>query len=249
MPIIQASRLNPYAGSPLDRASQRRDDETWVGAAVGASDSLWAPVWRSRNLMQGVADGRPEAVFLTGEAASALRMAGGPWVFLGLHFEKPLFAVDASAADDPLPLLPQAHGAFTDLRAVAGLLPPNDAAILAHARGMMHWRSRHRFCGVCGAPCAPVSAGNVLRCTACETSHFPRTDPAVIMLVRFRRPRAARPRAALPDPGHVFDARGVRGAGRVAGGGRGARGVRGNRRARGGGPLSFEPALAVPAPR
>ncbi|MBN9510336.1 MAG: NAD(+) diphosphatase [Alphaproteobacteria bacterium] len=183
MPIIQATRLNPYAGSPLDRASQRRDDEVWIGAALAASDALWAPVWRSRNLMQGVADGRPEAVFLTAEAASALRMAGGPWVFLGLHFEKPLFAVDASAADDPLPLLPPALGAFTDLRAVAGLLPPSDAAILAHARGMMHWRSRHRFCGVCGAPCEPVSAGNVLRCTACETSHFPRTDPAVIMLV------------------------------------------------------------------
>ncbi len=47
----------------------------------------------------------------------------------------------------------------------------------------MHWRSRHRFCGVCGAACEPHSAGNVMACTGCKTHHFPRTDPAVIMLV------------------------------------------------------------------
>jgi NAD+ diphosphatase len=183
VPIIEATRLNPYAGSPLDRAVLRRDDQEWIAAAIVAPETLWAPVWRSRNLMQGVEEGRPEAVFLSGEAAAALRMAGGPWAFLGLHYGKPLFAVDASAADDPLPLLPRAFGAFADLRAVAGLLPAGDAAILAHARGMMHWRGRHRFCGVCGAACAPESAGNVLRCTACDAQHFPRTDPAVIMLV------------------------------------------------------------------
>jgi NAD+ diphosphatase len=183
VPIIEATRLNPYAGSPLDRAVQRRDDQEWIAAAIAAPETLWAPVWRSRNLMQGIEEGRPEAVFLTGEAAAALRMAGGPWAFLGLHCGKPLFAVDASAADDPLPLLPRALGAFADLRAAAGLLPAGDAAILAHARGMMHWRGRHRFCGVCGAACAPESAGNVLRCTACHAQHFPRTDPAVIMLV------------------------------------------------------------------
>jgi NAD+ diphosphatase len=69
------------------------------------------------------------------------------------------------------------------MRAVAGLLPAHDAAILAHARGLMHWRSRHRFCGNCGGACLPESAGNVMACTQCKTSHFPRTDPAVIMLV------------------------------------------------------------------
>ena len=72
---------------------------------------------------------------------------------------------------------------FTDLRAVAGALPGGDASILAHARGLMHWRGQHGFCGVCGGTCESRSAGHVMRCTACGTSHFPRTDPAVIMLV------------------------------------------------------------------
>jgi NAD+ diphosphatase len=74
-------------------------------------------------------------------------------------------------------------GSFTDLRQVAGLLPAGEASVLAHARGIMHWRTKHRFCGVCGAPCTPRSAGHAMACTGCNAQHFPRTDPAVIMLV------------------------------------------------------------------
>ena len=94
-----------------------------------------------------------------------------------------MFAVDISTAEDPLPLLPPDMGEFADLRAVAGALSAQDAPVLAHARGLMHWRSRHRFCGVCGGACTPRSAGNVMLCSVCDTQHFPRTDPAVIMLV------------------------------------------------------------------
>ncbi len=187
MPAIPASRPNAYTGSPLDRAADRREDAAWIAQAIAHPDTLFAPVWRARSLMKGVAEGRPEAVLLTGAAASAVRMAGGPWAFLGLWDGRPVFAVDCTAAEDPLPLLPAGPGwdgiGFTDLRAVAGLLPPGEASVLAHARGLMHWRVRHRFCGVCGHTCEPRSAGHAMRCTACGAEHFPRTDPAVIMLV------------------------------------------------------------------
>jgi len=131
--------------------------------------------------MRGVAEGRPEAAFVSGNAAAAVRDA--PWALLGLQGPTPVFAVDVSATEEPLALLPDEAGTFTDLRAVAGTLPGGDASILAHARGLMHWRGQHGFCGVCGGACEPQSAGHVMRCTACGTSHFPRTDPAVIMLV------------------------------------------------------------------
>ena len=183
MHYIRASRANAYSGSPIDRATEKRDDDAWIAAALAHPDTLMVPVWRARNLMRGVAGGKPEGVFITEAAAEAVRMAGGPWAFLGLLNEVPVFAVDISAADDPLPLLPAELGELTDLRAVAGLLPPQDASVLAHARGLMHWRVRHRFCGVCGAACEARSAGHLMQCTACNTQHFPRTDPAVIMLV------------------------------------------------------------------
>ncbi|ONG51491.1 NADH pyrophosphatase [Pseudoroseomonas deserti] len=180
---IPASRPNAYTGSPLDRASARREDADYIAACLASPDVVFAPVWRSRSLMRGVEAGTPEAVLLTARAAESVRMAGGPWAFLGLWEQRPVFAVDCSAAEDPLPLLPPDMGSFTDLRAVAGLLPPGEASVLAHARGLMHWRVRHRFCGVCGAACEPRSAGNAMACTACSAQHFPRTDPAVIMLV------------------------------------------------------------------
>ena len=183
MLTIPASRPNAYTGSPLDRAGHLRDDADWIAQALADPETLFTPVWRSRSLMKAVEEGHPEAVLLTGAAAEAVRMQDGPWAFLGLWGGRPIFAVDCSAAEDPLPLLPGGMGAFADLRQVAGLLPAGEASVLAHARGMMHWRTRHRFCGICGAACAPRSAGHVMVCTGCQTQHFPRTDPAVIMLV------------------------------------------------------------------
>jgi NAD+ diphosphatase len=185
MTSIPASRTNTYSGSPLDRAAHRREDLAWIEQALTDPATLFVPVWRARNLLRGVAEDRPEAVFLAGAAAEAVRLAGGPWAFLGVLGETPVFAVDVSAAEEPLPLLPDSGFSFIDLRAVRGKLAAEDAPVLAHARALMHWRTKHGFCGVCGSTCAPRSAGNVLLCTntACATQHFPRTDPAVIMLV------------------------------------------------------------------
>src|SRR3712207_5267452 len=180
---IPASRPNAYTGSPLDRAADRREDADWITQALADPDTLFAPVWRSRNLMKGLEAGKPEALLLTGAAAEAVRMEDGPWAFLGLWEGKPVFTVDCSSAEDPLPLLPEGMGGFADLRQVAGLLPPGEASVLAHARGLMHWRTKHRFCGICGALCEPRSAGHAMICTGCNAQHFPRTDPAVIMLV------------------------------------------------------------------
>lgn len=183
MPLILATRPNVYSSSPLDRAGARRDDAEWIAARLTDPETLFVPVWRSRNLVSDMDAAGPQAVYISGEAAAALRMAGGPWAFLGMLAERAVFAVDISTADDPVPLLPDALGKFVDLRSVGWGEPRPGAAVLAHARGLMHWRLRHRFCGVCGAPCDVRSAGHVMRCTACEAEHFPRTDSAVIMLI------------------------------------------------------------------
>ncbi len=183
MSVILASRPNVYTGSPLDRADGRRTDEAWIAERLADPASRWVPVWRARTLFRGLDEGRPEAVFLTGEAASALRLAGGPWAFLGLQDGIAVLTVDVSAVEDPLPLLPDGMARFEDLRRLGPGLAPNEAAILAHARGLMHWRTRHGFCGVCGGQCEPRNAGHAMACTQCQAQHFPRTDPAVIMLV------------------------------------------------------------------
>ncbi|MGI4955315.1 MAG: NAD(+) diphosphatase [Janthinobacterium lividum] len=186
MTLIQASRPNAYTGSPLDRADNRRTDDAWVAARLADPDSLFVPVWRARTLFRGLDDPSPapRATFLTAAEAAPFRHAhptAHPWAFLGLLDGQAMFAIDLSSLETPEP--PAGAGRFEDLRALAGLLVPAEAAILAQARGLMHWRVRHGFCGVCGGPCEPRSAGYAMACTRCGAQHFPRTDPAVIMLV------------------------------------------------------------------
>lgn len=181
--MFPATRPNAYTGSPLDRAAHRRDDAAWMAAAEADPAALFAAVWRAKSLLADVPGGKPEAVLLQGVLAKVLRDVADAHAFLGLLQDRPVFALDLSNIEDPAPILSDPRHSFADLRAVAGLLPPGEAAILAHARGLMHWRTRHRFCGVCGAGCEPRSAGTVMVCSACNAQHFPRTDPAVIMLV------------------------------------------------------------------
>jgi NAD+ diphosphatase len=182
-----ATRPNAYTGSPIDRAANRRDDADFIAAALADPATLFAPVWRAKSLLRGVETGAPEAVLVTTLAAATMGIEQRPHAFLGLWGERPVFALDLSAEEDPTPLLAELGGvAFTDLRQVAGQLDALEASVLAHARGLMHWRTRHGFCGVCGGTCAPRSAGNAMVCTQCGAAHFPRTDPAVIMLVSHR---------------------------------------------------------------
>jgi NAD+ diphosphatase len=123
------------------------------------------------------------------------RLSAGEVVFLGVIEERAHFALDLSPIEAPLEMLHSpalaasgiaaATARFADLRRVAPRLDRREGALLALARAMMFWHSRHRYCGLCGSPTRSEEAGHMRRCTdpACNTMHFPRTDPAVIMLV------------------------------------------------------------------
>src|SRR5262249_51309844 len=75
--------------------------------------------------------------------------------------------------------------AFADLRDVGSLLGRADGGLLAYALGMTTWQRRERFCGAGGALTIAAEGGRVRKCSAneCGELDFPRTDPAVIMLV------------------------------------------------------------------
>ncbi len=184
MTLILASRPNVYSSSPLDRIAARREEPAWIAEKLADPETLFVPVWRSRNLVRDARGGSPEAVYISGRMAHTLRMEHeGPWAFLGILDDRAVFALDISATGDPVPLLPETLGTFVDLRSVGWGVPRPEASVLAHARGLMHWRQRHKFCSLCGNPNEVKSAGHVLQCLVCGTQHFPRTDPAVIMLV------------------------------------------------------------------
>jgi NAD+ diphosphatase len=67
---------------------------------------------------------------------------------------------------------------------VAGaLLSDRDAGLLTHAVALANWHETHTHCPQCGAATVPAPAGHLTVCPVDGTEHFPRLDPAVIMLV------------------------------------------------------------------
>jgi NAD+ diphosphatase len=175
---VRASRPNVYTGSPLDRVAERRTDAAFIAEALASAEAIVAPVWRAQSLFQG-----ERARFFGTKQALGWEADPNRWLFLGLWEGRPVFALDLGHHEAPQAFLPEDAGHFADIRTLGGLLPAGEASVLAYARGLIHWQGRTRFCGVCGQPCLPASGGHVMHCTGCGVDHFPRSDPAVIMLV------------------------------------------------------------------
>ena len=194
---------NFYTHPGFERAGLRRRDPEWIRERLGDPGSRFVPVWRNQSLVLEIDGTAPRAVVLEREAAAPVleggavdeHLAQGVLVFLGMHEERAHFALDLSPAEAPLEMLRSPSLAasgigpdslrFVDLRRIGAVLDRHEGALLALARAMLFWHSRHRFCGVCGSPTVVEEAGHMRRCadTQCGALHFPRTDPAVIMLV------------------------------------------------------------------
>jgi NAD+ diphosphatase len=142
------------------------------------------PVWRSRNLIESGME--PRGIMLPTAEARALIEMSTTNVFLGVRHDTAHFAIDVSSLEVHKANELHAGGEFIDLRSVGAVLDPTEASILAYAKGIVYWHSRHIFCGVCGSPTESREAGHLRKCSGydCGAMHFPRTDPAVIMLVQ-----------------------------------------------------------------
>ena len=172
-----------FDGIEIDRAAHLRHEPDWAAGAPSGAPARILPIWRDQSLV--MAGDRPQAAFLETDAAQAICDAGSCTVFLGLDDGTAYYAVDLSHHEDPTQL-PLPEGTFfEDLRKLASNIDQVDAGKLAYGRALAHWHRNHRFCGVCGAPTVAGKGGHERVCTseACGRHHFPRTDPAVIMLV------------------------------------------------------------------
>jgi NAD+ diphosphatase len=129
-------------------------------------------------------------------------------LFLGLDAGIPLFA--SAGAHAP--------GGWLGLREAATRLPAAEASLFAYARALLTWHRGSRHCGACGAPTSLRPGGRARRCTneACGREHFPRTDPAIIVLVEHqgrcllgRQPSWAKRRfstlAGFVEPGETLE--------------------------------------------
>ncbi len=189
------------AGTLVREAANRRNPEL-LAAALSSPDARVTPLWRSRNLFENRDGMAGESLAWLPADHPFLAEAREPPLFLGRNGADWLFAVDVSARDDldahAAHNPDQVHAAeagafrhhslpgncaFRDLRSVMGILGAGDAESAAVARALASWHRSHRFCAACGKPSRPVQAGWQRDCPDCGRSHFPRTDPVVIMLI------------------------------------------------------------------
>lgn len=157
-----------FTSDPINRSDALRDD----------AEAL-AKSWPQARILVLDADGNALADD-TGQCwkVEGATLGGGPGagIFLGLHGEVAWFAVESA-------VLPISAPQRIDLRRAAATWPAAEAGAFAFARAMQYWRSRSRFCGICGGAVEFRRAGYVAHCTQCDNDQYPRVDPAVIVAV------------------------------------------------------------------
>ncbi|MFB4270067.1 NAD(+) diphosphatase [Nonomuraea sp. GTA35] len=79
---------------------------------------------------------------------------------------------------------PEGEPVAAGLRQVGGLLGDRDAGLLVYAVALEAWHATHEFCPRCGSRTDVQAGGHIRVCPKDSSQHFPRVDPAVIMLVR-----------------------------------------------------------------
>lgn len=163
------------ARATVDRAADRRTDVTWVEQAMVDPDSRFLHVHDGNALLAS------DGLALTGPEndASAVTLLGvdddGKAYFCVHHEEQP----------------PPPEGQrWADLRMAGSQLRAMDAGLMVAAVALDNWSRSHRHCPGCGGELTWADAGWSRYCPRDDRSHFPRTDPAVIVLVRDVHDRA-----------------------------------------------------------
>lgn len=176
---VADSSLNTFAGLALDRVAECRDDPAWLAAQLAAPDSRYLYLDASGRLPVDGGTGTPRWLD-PGERARECPRASTS--LLGVGPDGAYFLLHPVASGAPSVL---ESAEWMDLRQAGARLDAFHAGLFAYARGLTHWQATTRFCCTCGAPLELVSAGHRARCTApdCGRLHFPRTDPAVIVIV------------------------------------------------------------------
>ena len=179
-----------FGGSGLDRAAQLRGNLTETEISKGQS----IVIWRGKVLV--VSKDNPTLAMLS---CTHPILADAPQIFLGRDTETMLFATDISNWEPPSdqeaqslgffdpteqrhPDLPASH-VFLELRGCMNALSARDCELAATARALFQWHQSHKFCSRCGGRSAMTQSGWQRNCNDCNASHFPRTDPVVIMLI------------------------------------------------------------------
>jgi len=169
----------PLSRSQLDRAAHLRSDEV-------ALDELWAKgkiidLLGDRFRIDGA-----KLALLTSAQVDELekQSADVERYFLGLDSNQvAYFVAHRGIAPSEYP------SGYESLRTIGKSLSDLEIGAAVHALALSLWHQSHRRCAKCGAETKSTLGGSVRKCLSCEADHHPRTDPAVIVLVKDKSDR------------------------------------------------------------
>jgi NAD+ diphosphatase len=147
-----------------------------------------------------ISDGINQLRYLDATQVAGLIKSGafesGERYFLGLDqiSSEPYFAWNSphfNSEND------QAPAGYTTLREIGGELDELQMEIALHAVALSNWHNTHPHCARCGATTSVSLGGAIRTCDKDKSEHYPRTDCAVIVLVRDSQDRILLGRQAI----------------------------------------------------
>lgn len=176
-----------YAGNQFDRLAERREDAAWLRAQLESRRTRLLLTSQGKLLVQQAelpSLQLVDAVALAEQLGSLSQSESAPpeWILLGEFRGEVCFALEVS---EPVTLALPQQAEFLDLRHIGNLMTRDEAGLSGYARALSLWHARHRFCGQCGTATHSIKAGHARQCSnsACNLQHFPRLDPAIIVLI------------------------------------------------------------------
>ena len=174
----------PLASEAVDRSGELRTKP----------DEL-AKLWKNAQILH-FASGKfrvkqnHELDFQSAEQIAKLRkdakFADGEELFLGIDNGISYFAWCSDAMDfESFETLEN----YQTLRTLGDFLSQLEMGLAIHSQAIANWHHTHQFCARCGAPTLSANGGSLRKCSIDGSEHYPRTDGAVIVLVKDEKDR------------------------------------------------------------
>ena len=179
------------ARATADRSELRRGDLRWLTEAWRSTATRVIPVVQGRfPVTAATGSGSAVRSGLLADWRSPIDL-GSEWADAmqpDCPMQVMLLGVVGQTAHFAARVTDQADGGasdsqWSDLRAAGTRMTATDSGLLVSAVALDNWHAQHPHCARCGAPTAIRQAGWQRQCLACAAESYPRTDPAVIMLV------------------------------------------------------------------
>jgi len=158
----------PLAVAEVDRAAHLRSDVAYLKSA-------WASASVLLFMDEKFVASSNQINFVPGSTLGEYQTQTD--YFLGVK-DKENFFVRHLASDENTKL------ELMTLREIGAFLSPRDIGLAVHAQGLANWHKKHPRCSQCGAATSVVLGGSVRRCLIDESEHYPRTDGAIIVLIK-----------------------------------------------------------------